>query len=436
MGEPVDAVVIGAGVIGAATAFELAKRGYRTVNIDKLPSSSYGPTANSCAIVRAHYSTQHGVEMAYAALRYWQHWAEYLGPRVAEGHLARYVQCGTLLLKSQLGHDRKVLPLYRAVGVEYEEWDRGTIAERLPLLDMREFWPPMRPTDGGFWRQPTGVLEGGIFTPESGYVNDPALATMNLQQAAEALGSRFLFRRTVTDIRQAGGKVAGVILENGEEIDAPVVVNVAGPQSARINRLAHVEDGMKRVTRPLRHEVHHVAGPKTFDFEHDGVHVSDGDQGIYFRPDLANHILVGSEDPDCDSRMWVDDPDNFDRQPTRSQWEAQVYRLARRIPELLIPNEVRGVVDLYDCSDDWIPIYDRSDLRGFYMAVGTSGNQFKNAPLVGLCMAELIDNVQHGHDHDRDPVMVNAEYSDAEIDLGHYSRLRPVDPASSFSVSG
>ena len=47
MGERVDAVVIGAGVIGAAVAFELSKRGYKTLNIDKLPASGYGPTSNS-----------------------------------------------------------------------------------------------------------------------------------------------------------------------------------------------------------------------------------------------------------------------------------------------------------------------------------------------------------------------------------------------------
>ena len=46
MGQKVDAVIIGAGVIGTATAFELCKRGYKTLNIDKLPSAGYGPTSN------------------------------------------------------------------------------------------------------------------------------------------------------------------------------------------------------------------------------------------------------------------------------------------------------------------------------------------------------------------------------------------------------
>ena len=37
MARQADAIIIGAGVIGAATAFELGKRGYKTLNIDKLP---------------------------------------------------------------------------------------------------------------------------------------------------------------------------------------------------------------------------------------------------------------------------------------------------------------------------------------------------------------------------------------------------------------
>ena len=81
MGQQVDAVIIGAGVIGTATAFELGKRGYRTLNVDKLPSAGYGPTSNSCAIVRAHYSSFDGVAMAYEGFFYWKNWAEYLEAR-------------------------------------------------------------------------------------------------------------------------------------------------------------------------------------------------------------------------------------------------------------------------------------------------------------------------------------------------------------------
>jgi sarcosine oxidase, subunit beta len=435
MTREVDAIIIGAGVIGAATAFELGKRGYRTLNIDKLPASGYGPTSNSCAIVRAHYSSREGVAMAYEGFFYWQDWERYLGV-VDDAGTARYMQSGTILLKSGTGHHEKVLRHYRELGVVYEEWDNDELRRRIPIYDTGAYWPPKRPNDPHFWDAPEGEIDGAIFTPGSGYVNDPQLATHNLQRAAEAHGGEFMFKAEVGKIRRNGSRVRGVTLTTGHEIDASIVVNVAGPHSFVINRLAGVEDTMKVKTRALRHEVHHVPAPPDFDFEADGFHTSDGDTGIYFRPDSGNHILIGSEDPDCDPRVWVDDPDKYDRHVTEAQWEAQVYRLARRIPTLRIPHERKGVVDLYDVSDDWIPIYDRSDLPGFYMAIGTSGNQFKNAPVVGHLMAELIEAVEHGHDHDNEPLKVKAPHTGLELDAGFYSRLREINPNSSFSVNG
>jgi sarcosine oxidase, subunit beta len=435
MTREVDAIIIGAGVIGAATAFELCKRGYRTLNIDRLPAAGYGPTSNSCAIVRAHYSSHEGVAMAHEGFSYWQDWDRYLGVTDDAG-TAKYMQSGTVLLKSATGHHEKVLRHYRELGVEFEEWDNAHLHRRIPIFDTGAFWPPKRPADRHFWDQPSEELPGAIFTPGSGYVNDPQLATHNLQRAAESRGASFLFRAEVAAIRRNGARVSGVTLADGDEIDAPIVINVAGPHSFLINRLAGVEDAMNVKTRALRHEVHHVPAPPEFDFEADGFHTSDGDTGIYFRPESGNHILIGSEDPDCDPKIWVADPDKYDRHVTEAQWEAQVYRLARRIPTLPIPLERKGVVDLYDVSDDWIPIYDRSELAGFYMAIGTSGNQFKNAPVVGHLMAELIDSVEHGHDHDHDPVKVTARYTGVELDAGFYSRLREINPDSSFSVNG
>ena len=61
MNKSYDAIIIGAGIIGCSVAFELAKKGYKTLNIDKLGSSGHGSTSNSCAVIRLHYSTPDGV---------------------------------------------------------------------------------------------------------------------------------------------------------------------------------------------------------------------------------------------------------------------------------------------------------------------------------------------------------------------------------------
>jgi sarcosine oxidase subunit beta len=200
--------------------------------------------------------------------------------------------------------------------------------------------------------------------------------------------------------------------------------------------MAGVTDEMNIKTRALRHEVHHLPSPEGTDFEHDGTLVGDDDLGTYFRPEVGNHILLGSQDPECDPQEWIDDPDEYNRDLTEDQWRTQVYRLAKRLPDLGIPNQKKGIVDLYDVSDDWIPIYDKTELRGFYVAIGTSGNQFKNAPVAAHCMTELIKEVEAGHDHDTDPVRVKGRYTDLTLDLGAYSRNREINRDSSFSVLG
>ena len=435
MSGKVDAIVIGAGVIGCATAFELAKKGYKTLNIDKQPDAGSGSTSNSCALIRFFYSTYDGVAMSFEGYHYWKDWKNYLGV-VDERGLARYEERGTIMLKTK-GHDHEnILHLYDEVGVEYEDWDLRTLKKKMPIFDTHAFWPPRPVEEETFWEDPKEELTGAVFTPQSGYVNDPQLAAHNLRRAAEAQGGRFLFNSEVVAIRRAGGRVLGVTLKDGRQIDAPVVVNVAGPHSFVVNRMAGVEAGMNIKTRALKHEVHHVPSPPNFNFEKHGHPTSDGDIGTYFRPEAGNRIAVGTEDPECDDREWVEDPDNFQQEISQKQWKTQVYRLARRIPDLPIPNQPMGVVDLYDVTDDWIPIYDKSDLDGYYMAVGTSGNQFKNAGVAGHLMAELIDACEQGRDHDEDPLRVTGRYTGLTINAGAFSRLREINPDSSFTVRG
>ena len=437
MNRTADAIIVGAGVIGSAVAFELAKRGYKTLNIDKLPTSGYGSTSNSCAIVRAHYSTWDGVAMAYEGFFYWDDWDDYIGVKDDRG-MIKYMKTGSILFKLEgEDHSSKCLKLFKEIGVEHEIWDLVKLKEMIPIYSHDQYDGTTRPDeDDHFWDKTGKKIEGAVYTPGSGYVSDPQLTSHNLQVAAEANGGEFLFNSEITEIRQQNERVAGVTLKTGEQIDSPIVVNVAGPHSFVINRMADVEKEMNIKTRALRHEVHHVPSPEGYDFEKDGFHTSDGDNSIYFRPETGNTILIGSEDPLCDPKDWIADPDNYNQQVTESQWKAQVYRCARRIPELKIPSRTSGVVDLYDVSDDWLPIYDKSALKGFYMAIGSSGNQFKNAPVAGHCMAELIDACEKGQEHDSDPVKVKSVYTGLELNMGFYSRNREINPNSSFSVNG
>ncbi|MDH3468773.1 MAG: FAD-binding oxidoreductase [Gammaproteobacteria bacterium] len=434
MTETYDTAIIGAGVIGAAVAYELSKRGYKTVNVDMLPEAGYGSTSNSCAIIRVHYSTLDGTAMAYAGYFYWKHWRDYLDTDDEAG-IAKFHDIGCLIMKTEgNGHLKNVLAHVEALGIPHEHWDQQRILEALPVYNLQCFSPPKLLHDEGFGEPTGGEVRGGVFFPTAGYISDPKLSAHNLQRAAEARGGRFVFRKRVVEIPIDQGRVKGLVLDDGTRIDAPIVVNVAGPHSHKINALVGADKDMRITTCAVRQEVVHLPSPPEFNFGENGIVVSDNDIGVYCRPETGNNVLAGSEDPECDPRETVD-PDDFSRDFT-DQWTAQALRMAQRMPSMGIPSKMSGVVDLYDVTDDWIPIYDKSCIDGFYMACGSSGNQYKNAPVAGKLMASLIEYCGSGNDHDRNPLQFPLENVDHIFDAATVSRLRKINPDSSFSVLG
>jgi sarcosine oxidase, subunit beta len=189
--------------------------------------------------------------------------------------------------------------------------------------------------------------------------------------------------------------------------------------------------------RPMRQEVHHVPAPAGFNHgDRLGPVIADLDLGTYVRATPGDGLLVGGTEPECDPLQWLDSPEEASPNPTVAVYEAQLTRAARRLPALTIPPTPRGIVGVYDVASDWTPVYDRTGLDGFYVAMGTSGNQFKNAPLAGRFMANIIDAVENGHDHDADPVHYTGSYTDVVVNLGTFSRKRPVNTASSGTVMG
>lgn len=434
MTDTYDAVVIGAGVIGAAVGLELSRKGWKTLNVDMLPAAGYGSTSGSCAIIRTHYSTLEGAAFAYEGFHYWKEWPDYLGAKDESGY-AEFRQTGCVVMKTagnrQLAHVKAHMD---ALGIPYEDLDTEGLRARLPYFDVHQYHPPRRPDDEGFGEPSGGELPGGVYFPYAGYITDPQLSAHNLQRAAEAAGGTFLFNLRVTSIdKDAGGRVCGVTLSDGTSIATRVVVNVAGPHSAKVNGMAGATGDMQITTRALKQEVVHVPMPVE-NFDDIGMVTSDSDIACYTRPEKGGFLLIGSEDPPCDPREWVD-PDDYDRNFSE-QWRIQAMRAAQRIPNLPIPSAMKGVVDLYDVTEDWIPIYDKSCVPGYYMAIGSSGNQFKNAPVAGAMMAELIEKVEGGHDHDADPVCFPLRHIGRDTDVGFYSRLRKINPESSFSVLG
>ncbi|MEL6981871.1 MAG: FAD-dependent oxidoreductase [Actinomycetota bacterium] len=431
--------IVGAGLMGCSIATDLARRGAQVTVLERAPGPGLGSTSASSAIVRFHYSTESGTALAYEGLHYWRNWADHIG-FVPEDGLVKLVTTGMVGLIDQTGHAERCKPILDRLGIPNEWWDTEELRRRLPYLDAGEFWPPSRPEDAGFFDEPADELLGALYEPEAGYVNDPQLAARNLHDAAVAAGAQFRFGSTVVGVASSAEgdgtrQVGGLALADGTEVLADIVINAAGPHSSAIDRLAGLEGTTTITTRPMRQEVHVMPAPVSPEPGTVIPALGDGDSGFYFRPEGSEHLLVGSFEPDCDPLEWLEDADVFE-ESFGPQWEAQTLRVARRIPELGVPHDRRGVVGVYDASSDWLPIYDRTDLGGYYVAIGTSGNQFKNGGPVGFLMAELIEAVESGHDHDADPISVTGPYSGLTIDLGTFARNRSIGDGTSMSVRG
>lgn len=341
MSETADAVVIGAGVIGAAVAHELAKPGREVVVVDRLRAPGHGSTAGSCAIVRMHYSTWDGTALAWEGRHAWRDWPDHLGAAPGEA-LSRFVECGCLVMRTEAnGHLERHMAHSRDLRIPFEEWGPGDVLRALPGADLARHGPARRMGDPGFGEPTGGRIEGAVLWPQAGYVTDPALSARNLADAAIRHGARLRLGVEVAGIETEGGRAAGVRLASGEVVHAPVVVDVAGPGSARVNAMAGVLGDMTIETRPLRQEVAHLPRPEGAYGTPGGVIPSDPDTATYSRPEGGGHILVGSEDPPCDPHRWAESDTAFERGFTE-QWTTQAMRLAQRMPGLAVTAPTRG----------------------------------------------------------------------------------------------
>lgn len=444
-----DAIIIGAGVIGNSVATELARSGRRTLSIDKLTGSGSGSTGYSSGICRLFYSIPDSVKFAWEGHTYWQHWDEHIGVSDEKG-LAYLREPGGIVLRNSSSQEflSKVTSSFDSIGVPYEWWENEKILDRLGF-DPTCYAPPRRIDDDAFGNPNGETLNGALFCPITGYVSDPKLAAQNLQTAAEATGrAEFRFNSEVTAILRSGSGVSGVRLADGSEVHAPVVINVAGPHSSQITRLAFpdpAENDMFISTRAMRQEVAYVDPPegKNWNDGGDGLLCTDVDTGVYFRPEVGGKILLGSLEPKCDEHAYYEDPELV--YPGRSesaltdQWTNQVYRLALRMPELPLPDSAntQGCVACYDVTEDWVPIYDKSALPGYYMAIGTSGNQFKCAGVAGRLMKEIIEATEGGRDLDTDPLQFELKRipCGGTLNAATFSRKRSLQ-ATSGSVMG
>ena len=79
MERTADAVIIGAGVMGTSTAFQLAQRGVKRVVVLEKSSVAAGSSGKSSALVRMHYTFLPEARLALTSLQWFQQWQDRVG---------------------------------------------------------------------------------------------------------------------------------------------------------------------------------------------------------------------------------------------------------------------------------------------------------------------------------------------------------------------
>ena len=398
-----DVVVIGAGVIGSAVALELQRSGRSVVCVDKGPRARRRfhervvgdhPLQLLDARLRAH---RMGVGGAVAGLgRVPRHGGSRRDGEVRAGGQPHLLHAGLRRDRDHgaVGRRRDSLRALRCPGA----------APAVPGLDVGCYFPPKRVDDPAFGDEATRELTA-FYNAGSGFIDDPMLAAHNLANAALANGAEFRFRVAVTAIDRRAGRVTGVTLSTGR----------ADLRPGRRQRRRAALRPAQRAGRGHRRHAHRPPSAAPRGVRRAGTRRVRARRGWTgrrrprHRPVLpaahGRHLLVGGTEPECDELDWVERSRPVRRSAdSRAAGRRRCCGSPAGCPSSASRPDPSGLAALYDASDDWVPIYDRSSLDGYYMACGTSGNQFKNAPLAGQFIRTLVDAAAAGVDHDADPV--------------------------------
>ncbi len=348
-----EAIVVGAGVVGASVAFHLAEKGIDTLVVDR-EGPAAGSTARSGALVRAHYPTALEADLTWESLtEYFEPWDE----RVGGGCGFTRTGFAYLVGEDRVEALRHNVTLQREVGVE---------TELVGPEELEELDPALRP-DG---------VALAAYEPRGGYA-DPTATALGFLRAALAHGARFE-RWRVTSLRTWGEEVVGVETEGGP-LDASVVVLAAGAWSVPLAASA----GLELPVHPARVQVALFERPYSLPTH---LTLIDSALGFYARPTNEQATLVGTRA----HFSWLDHPDVWGPTPDPTFIEEAARLLSQRIPVLGGAPYRSGRAGVLDMTPDGRPILGPEGPEGLYLAVGWSGAGFKKAPAVGAELARWI----------------------------------------------
>lgn len=355
--QTTDAIVIGGGIMGTATAYHLARRGVGVVLLEKTQLGA-GSTGLTGGIIRTHYSIETSARMALRALNFWENFDEIFGGEVD------FTRTGMVFVAGEDGAEgmRDSVKLQKSIGINTEILDKDSLKEIAPYLNTED-------------------IHMAVYEPNSGFA-DGSMACNAFAARTRDQGGIVKQGIEVTGIRVESGRVIGVDTPEGQ-IDAAAVINTAGPWGPALARSI----GVNVPAEPSRHQIASYKQPVNFTHP---MHVIIADilNEHYMRPDTGGLTLAGSLVDDTSDA--VDNPDVYNQKVDRSFVEEMVEKSAQRMPVLEQGGLQGGWAGLYTVTPDWHAIIDQVDeLPGLVLGLGFSGSGFKMGPVVGEMLADM-----------------------------------------------
>jgi sarcosine oxidase subunit beta len=351
MPERAEIVIVGAGIVGCSIAYHLALQGAGRIVVLEKDLICSGATGKSAGGIRQQFATEVNLRLSLASLEMFRRMKSELGVD------PEFRQVGYLFMASTAAE----LAMFQRQAETQRR--HGIPVQLVTPEDIRRLVPCVRVDD----------ILGGAFCPTDGYAA-PYEVTVGYAAAARRLGVKIQEKCEVTSILRNGARVTGVQTPRGE-IQAPVVVNAAGPWGGMVGALAGVEVPVKPyrrqifITRPL--PAFRMEPPLTIDYH----------RSWYFRGEMGGCLFSGPKDEESTFNINVD-------------WEhlaESVATAVARVPVLEQAEISRGWAGSYDISPDNNAILGAvPELPGFYLATGHSGHGFMHGPVTGRLMAELI----------------------------------------------
>ncbi len=347
-----DIVIIGGGVMGASTAYHLARRGAGDVLLLERDAYFGQEATGRCAGgVRYQFATEVNVRLSIASLPMLEHLREETGTD------SGYRKCGYLFAltsPNDVTAFRRNVRMQNALGVRTEWLDGEEVRRRLPLMVFPD-------------------ALAGTFHALDGLA-DPNSVVMAYVQRARQLGAQACTEVEVAGIEVAAGRIEAVRTSAGR-VACRHVVNASGPWLAVVGAMAGVDIPVIPVRRQM------VTTTPLPDLPRDYPFVIDFAQSLYFHRE-GDGLLTGMSNPDQAPGL---------DQSIDEDWElTALERAAARMPMLEHAGRLTGWAGLYEVTPDAHPIFGPTPVEGFWLVGGFSGHGFMHGPISGLLVAEFI----------------------------------------------